>query len=65
MRIECDVNGVNWLVPCNVSTIETAGDPFVVKSDKGEFRSAALVNARRDRAATLFDEVTLCMLTGL
>jgi predicted Rossmann fold flavoprotein len=45
LRTECDANGVNWLAPCNVSTIETAGDAFVVKSDKGEFRSASLVIA--------------------
>jgi hypothetical protein len=45
LRTECDVNGVNWLAPCNVSAIEKAGEAFVVKSDKGEFRSASLVIA--------------------
>jgi predicted Rossmann fold flavoprotein len=45
LRIECDVNGVNWLAPCNISAIEKAGEAFVVKSDKGEFHSASLVIA--------------------
>ena len=45
LRTECDANGVNWDAPCNVSTIEKAGDAFVVKSDTGEFHSTSLVIA--------------------
>ena len=45
LRIECDINGANWLAPCKVSAIEKVGDAFVVKSDKGEFHSASLVIA--------------------
>jgi predicted Rossmann fold flavoprotein len=45
LRIECDVNGVNWLAPCNISAIEKAAEAFVVKSDKGEFHCASLVIA--------------------
>ena len=45
LRAECDANGVVWQMPCTVSAIEKNGDRFVVKTDKGEFRSASLVIA--------------------
>ena len=45
LRAECDANGVEWQMPCNVGATERTGDTFVVKTDKGEFRSASLVIA--------------------
>jgi hypothetical protein len=45
LRAECDASDVVWQMPCNVGTTEKAGDRFVVKTDKGEFRSASLVIA--------------------
>jgi hypothetical protein len=45
LRTECDINGIKWLAPCNVSAVAKVGNAFVVKSDKGEFHSASLVIA--------------------
>jgi predicted Rossmann fold flavoprotein len=45
LRAECDTNGVQWQMPCDVSATEKIGDRFVVKTHKGEFRSASLVIA--------------------
>ena len=45
LRAECDANGVEWQMPCNVDATERTGDRFVVKTDKGEFRSASLAIA--------------------
>ena len=38
LRAECDANGVQWQMPCEVSATEKTADRFVVKTDKGEFR---------------------------
>ena len=43
LRAECDIGGVRWIASCNVGLVERTDDAFVVKSDKGEFRSASLV----------------------
>ena len=45
LRAECDANGVEWQMPCEVGAIEKTGDRFVVKTDQGELRSASLVIA--------------------
>ena len=45
LRAECDMHGASWLAPCNVTAIEKVGDAFVVKCDRGEFVSPALVIA--------------------
>jgi len=45
LRAECDANGVKRQMPCNVLATEKTGDRFVVKTDKGELRSASLVIA--------------------
>ena len=45
LRAECDSNGVEWRMPCNVSAIRKTGDKFVVSTDHGELGSASLVIA--------------------
>ena len=45
LRAECDANGVEWQMPCDVSATEKTGDRFAVKTDRGEFRGASLVIA--------------------
>jgi len=45
LRAECDANGVEWQMPCEVRAIERTPERFVVKTDKGELRCASLVIA--------------------
>ena len=45
LRIECDGNGVEWRMPCNVNTIHKTADTFIVNTDKGVFHSTSLVIA--------------------
>ena len=45
LHAECDASGVKWQMPCNVGATERIGDRFVVKTGKGELRSASLVIA--------------------
>jgi predicted Rossmann fold flavoprotein len=45
LRAECDANGVEWRMPCNVGSIRKVGETFIVQTDRGEFHSASLVVA--------------------
>jgi predicted Rossmann fold flavoprotein len=45
LRAECDANGVEWQMPCEVNAIEKTPERFVVKTDHGELGSASLVIA--------------------
>jgi predicted Rossmann fold flavoprotein len=45
LRTECDANGVGWQMPCEVLAIKKTPERFLLKTDKGELRSASLVIA--------------------
>ncbi|HZR03555.1 MAG TPA: NAD(P)/FAD-dependent oxidoreductase [Burkholderiales bacterium] len=45
LRAECEANGVGCQMPCEVRAIEKTPERFLLKTDKGELRSASLVIA--------------------